>query len=132
MPIAVQFFTLTRDSSTYAFKPEDISFGDDETLEVRLNRNGDISTIPINKKSATLTLNGAVDVDLGVFQSERDQNIRDMITNAAPVGADMVFSTNYVLYNAYLRNVTPSAPITVEGQVIYETIELEFVSQAYV
>lgn len=130
MPIPVNFFNLTRNSKTFAFKPEDISFGDDETLEVKLNQGGDIAVIPLVKKSVTLTLNGAVDVDLDTFESERVQNVQDLIDNQ-PVGADMAFS-NYIIYNAYLRKVTPTAPITVSGKTLFDTIELEFVSRAYV
>ena len=134
MPIPVNFFTLTRTvggaSKIFAFKPEDISFGDDETLEIKLNQGGDIAVVPLVKKSATLTIQGAVDVDLDAFESERVQNVQDLIDNQ-PVGADMSFS-NYIIYNAYLRKVTPTAPITVSGKTLFDTIELEFVSRAYV
>ncbi|MFM6196330.1 MAG: hypothetical protein ACKPEN_17525 [Planktothrix sp.] len=134
MPIPVNFFNLTKTvggvNKTYAFKPEDISFGDDETLEVKLNQGGDIAVIPLVKKSVTLTLNGAVDVDLDTFENERVQNVQDLIDNQ-PVGANMSFS-NYIIYNAYLRKVTPTAPITVSGKTLFDTIELEYVSRAYV
>lgn len=130
MPIPVSFFTLTRNSKTYAFKPEDISFGDDDTLEVKLNQGGDIAVVPLVKKSVTLTLNGAVDADLTVFENERVENVQDLLDNTS-VGADMAFA-GYIIYNAYLRRVTPSAPITVSGKVLFDTIELEFVSRSYV
>lgn len=130
MPIPVNFFTLTRNGKIYAFKPEDISFGDDETLEVKLNQGGDISVIPLVKKSVTLTLNGAVDVDLTVFENERVQNVQDLLDNQA-IGEDMVFSS-YIIYDAYLRKVTPTAPITVSGKTLFDTIELEFASRVYV
>lgn len=130
MPIPVSFFTLTRNGKTYAFKPEDISFNDDETLDIKLNQGGDIAVVPLKKKSVTLTLNGAVDVDLDVFENERVQNVQNLLDDQ-PVGEDMAFA-GYIIYNAYLRNVTPSAPITVSGKVLFDTIELEFVSRAYV
>ena len=121
MPIPVTFFNLTRSGKTYAFKPEDISFNDDETLDVKLNQGGDIAVVQIVKKSVTLTLNGAVDTDLDVFENERVQNVQNLIDNQ-PVGEDMAFS-GYIIYNAYLRKVTPSAPITVSGKVLFDTIE---------
>ena len=130
MPIPVNFFSLTRNTKTWAFKPEDISFGDDDTLEVKLNQGGDIAVVPLVKKSVTLTIQGAVDTDLDVFETERVQNVQDLLDNQ-PVGEDMSFS-NYIIYNAYLRKVTPTAPITVSGKTLFDTIELEFVSRAYV
>jgi len=130
MPVPVQFFTLTRSGTTYAFKPESISFGDDESLEVKFNRSGDIKTVPLSKKTVTLTLEGAVSADLTIWQGERDQNIIDMIAGT-DVGEDIVFGS-YTIFNAYLRNMTPSAPLTVNGITTYESIELEFVSQVYV
>jgi hypothetical protein len=130
MPIPVSFFKITRAGKDYAFKPEDISFGDDETLEVKLNQGGDIAVIPLVKKSVTLTIQGAVDADLDTFESERTQNVQNLIDNQ-PVGANMAFAS-YIIYSAYLRKVTPTAPITVSGKTLFDTIELEFASRVYV
>lgn len=130
MPIPVTFFKMTRSGTDYAFKPESISFGDDESLEIKFNRFGDIKTVPLSKKTVTLTLEGAVSTDLTIWQAERDSNIVDMI-NGNEIGEDLVFGA-YTIYNAYLRNLTPSAPMTVNGIMTYESIELEFVSQVYV
>lgn len=55
----------------FAFKPESISFGDGESLEIKINRNGTINVIPITKKTVTLTLEGATDVDLVSLQNKR-------------------------------------------------------------
>jgi hypothetical protein len=131
MPIPVNFFTLTRNAIVYAFKPESISLGDDETLEVKINRDGDINVIPLVKKSVTLTLEGAVDTDLVVFEQEREQNIIDLL-NGTSVGEDILIATGYTIYSTYLRKVTPSSPITVNGKQIFDSVELEFVSQVYV
>lgn len=130
MPIPVSFFKITRAGKDYAFKPEDISFGDDDTLEVKLNQGGDIAVIPLVKKSVTLTIQGAIDTDLDTFETERTQNVQNLIDNQ-PVGANMAFA-NYIIYSAYLRKVTPTAPITVSGKTLFDTIELEFASRVYV
>lgn len=130
MPIPVNFFTLTRNGVVYAFKPEDISFGDDQTLEVKLNRDGDINVAPLAKKSVSLTLQGAAEADLVTWQAERDNNIIDMIAGNLAT-SDLVFGA-YTIYSAWLRSLTPSAPMTVNNVTLYDTIELEFVSQVYV
>lgn len=113
----------------YAFKPESISFGDGETLDVKINRNGTINTIPIIKRQVTLSLEGATNVTLSTFQNERDDNIAGLIAGST-TGEDMDIM-GYLIEKAVLTKVTPSAPITVNGITVFDKIDLQYDSQVY-
>ena len=114
----------------FAFKPDSISFGDGETLDVNINRNGTVNTIPIKKLTATFTVVGGTDTDLVQMQNERDNNIRGLINGSAQ-GEDIdVFG--YRVEKALLTNVNPSAPIQVDGFNIFDSIELTYESQVFV
>lgn len=126
MPIDVNFFQM----SGYAFKPESISFGDDESLDVKINRGGGIAVIPVTKRTVTFSLEGATDVDLQTFETERENNIAGLISGTV-TGQDIDIM-GYTIYKAYLSKVTPSAPIQVNGYTIYDKIDLEYKSLAYV
>lgn len=110
--------------------PPSISFGDGETLAIKLNQNRRITSVDLKQKQVTLKLEGAVGSILQGFLDERDNNILALI-NGTPIGADLdIFG--YPIYEAYLKEVTPSAPIEVAGITIYESIDLVFQSQQYV
>jgi hypothetical protein len=127
MAISVEYFVF----NNRTFKPDNISFGEGETLEIKINggASGKVTTVPLAMRTATLTVEGATSIDLTSVQDERDNNIRDLIRQRA-VLQDLDFG-GYVVEQALLLKFTPSAPIKVDGVTIYETIELEYQSQVY-
>ena len=126
MPINVNFFQF----QGYAFKPESISFGDGESLEVKINRGGKIANIPIVKRTVTFSLEGATDVDLQNFETERENNVGGLIAGTTTGQNIDIFG--YTIYDAILTKVTPSAPIQVNGFTIYDKVDLEYTSLTYV
>lgn len=127
MAINVDFFVF----KDRTYRPEDISFGEAETYEVTINGGdkGTITTIPLRKRTATLTLRGAVEADLNSVQTERDANIVALINRNEDV--ETLDFGGFLVEDALLTDFTPSAPVTVEGNVIFETIELTYSSQVY-
>lgn len=114
MTVGVTYFQ----KDGFAFKPESICFGDGNSLEIKINRNGTINVIPITKNIVTLTLEGATNVDLVALQNKRDNNIFRLI-NGSATGEDINI-LGYIIPNALLTRVTPSAPITVNGFNIFD------------
>lgn len=130
MSIPVALFKLTRGGKEYAFLPGSVSFGDGETLSVKINHFGTVDTIDLKKKQVTLKLEGAVGVDLTTFLSERENNVISML-NSNPIGEDInVFG--YIIERAYLKEVTPTAPVQVAGISLFDSIDLLYQSQDYV
>lgn len=130
MPIPVTFFTLARNSRIFAFKPESVSFGDGEGLDLKVNQNRVITPISLKMKQVTLKLEGAVGAILQDFLDERENNIVSLL-NGNPIGVDMNFF-GYVIYKAYLKEVVPSGCLEVGGITLYQNIDLIFQSQVYV
>lgn len=126
MPINVNFYQF----QGYAFKPESISFGDGESLEVKINRGGNIANIPIVKRTVTFSVEGATDVDLQSFESEREGNIAGLISGGTT--GQNIDVMGYMIYDAILTKVTPSAPIQVNGFTIFDKVDLEYTSLKYV
>lgn len=125
MTLGVTFFQLRG----YAFKQDAISFGDGESLDININRGGVVNKIPIKKRTVTLTIVGATDTDLVQLQNERDNNISGLINGSAvPENINIL---GYIIEQALLTEVKPSAPITVNGFNIFDKIELTFESQVY-
>ena len=114
----------------YAFKPDAISFGDGQTQDVNINRNGTIVTAQIAKKTVTFSLVGATDTDLAAFLNERDNNISGLITGAASFEDINIFG--YLIPDALLTKVTPSAPFNAAGINLFDKIDLEFQSQTFI
>lgn len=125
MAIDVNFYQF----QGYAFKPESISFGDGESLDVKINRGGNIATVPIVKRTVTFSLEGATDVDLANFEAERESNISGLISGST--SGQNIDVMGYLIESAILTKVTPSAPINVNGFVIFDKIDLEYSSLKY-
>lgn len=130
MPIQVALYTKTIGGRQFAFDTGDISFGDAETKDIPRNTGTDITTIQLRKRSVTFTIRGANAADIQAMYGERDDNITQLVTAGTVTGADIEISGD-TIYNAYLRQVTPGAPITVAGQPLIEQTTVEFVSQQY-
>lgn len=114
----------------FAFKPDAISFGDGETIDININRNSTINTIPIKKKTMQLTIVGGTDQDLISLQNERDNNVSGLINGSAIT--ENINVLGYVILDALLTEVVPSAPIQVAGNNIFDNIVLTFSSQTFV
>jgi hypothetical protein len=113
----------------FGFKQDAISFGDGESLDININRGGNINKIPIVKRTVTLKVVGATDTDLTTLENERENNISGLINgSAATIDINIL---GYVIPSALLTKVTPSAPITVNGFNIFDSIDLLFESQVY-
>lgn len=130
MAIPVQFYTMERGGQVYAFKPESISFNDGESLDIKINANGNVNTVQIKQREVTLTLEGARDVDLQAFENERENGVLGLINGAAITENMNIFG--YIVYDALLTNVNPTAPIQVAGRTLFDSIELTYTSQSYV
>jgi hypothetical protein len=126
MSLAVTYFQFRG----FAFKQDAISFGDGESLDVNINRNGLINKVPIKKRTVTFTVVGALDTDLVVLENERDASIGGLINgSAAPEDINIL---GYIIEQALLTDVKPSAPININGFNIFDKIELTFESQVFV
>jgi hypothetical protein len=125
MPIPVALFQFRGK----AFDSGDVSFGQAETKDIQINRNGNINKVQIAKESVTFSIKGAIDADLGQFDSERSNNVLGLI-NGSVIGEDIDI-LGKTIYSAILTRVSPSAPISVNGVTIFEQIELEYASQVW-
>ena len=125
MPIQVSLFQF----KGYAFNPDDISFGDSETKDVLINRNGAIQTVSLRKESVTFSLKGATDIDLQKLEQERTNNTIGLINGSA--SGENINILGKTIFNAFLYRVGPTGPINVNGITIFDTIELEFRSPEF-
>lgn len=134
MPINVALYTTNFNLAAlpqFAFNPDDISFGEADTRDISINRAGDIQTIQLKKDSVTFTIRGASDTDLGDLETERETQLVNLITNPAPTTQPNLVVLGKTIFAPILYRVAPSGPITVQGQVIYESIEVELRSPRY-
>ena len=125
MAIAVNYFQF----GGVAFKPENISFGDGESLEVKINSGTSITTVPLVKRTATLTAEGMTADKVIALQTKRDSNINGLLSGQSD-GVDLDFG-GYKIEKTLLTKVTPSGPISIAGKTIFETVELEYSSQVF-
>jgi hypothetical protein len=113
----------------FAFRPDSISFGDGETVEININRGGTITKIPVIKRTVTFTIVGATSTDLALFENERSNNIDGLISGAASFEDIDIFG--YELPNSILTKVTPSKPFKANGIELMDEIQLQFDSQTF-
>jgi hypothetical protein len=133
MAIPLEFFKHTVASGlTLTFPPDTISFGEAETQEIAINgrTKGTITKVNLKKRQATLSAQGVTSPELALIQNQRDNNVRALL-RGTEVTSDLVFGA-FVIEDAILTDYTPSAPKTVDGITIYETIELVYTSMVYV
>ena len=113
-----------------AFRPDDISYGDGETVDININRNGTIVKIPVKKKTITFTVNGGDRTLLEQFENERVNNVDGLISGAASF--DDITISGYKLPNCILTMVTPSKPFRANGIDLWDQIQLQFDSQTFI
>ena len=112
-----------------AFDSGDITFGEAENKDIFINRAGTINKVNIKKDSVTFKIRGGTDVNLAAFEQEREDTVIGLINGTAtPEDIDILGRT---VSSAVLTKVTPSAPLSVAGNTIYESIDLEFQSQVW-
>jgi len=125
MPIQVSLFQF----KGYAFNPDDISFGDSETKDILINRNGAIQTVSLRKETVTFSLKGATDTDLQMLEQERVNNTVGLINGS--VSGEDINILGKTIYNAFLYRVAPTGPITVNGITVFDSIEMEYRSPEF-
>lgn len=125
MGIPIGYFT----HDGLAYEGSDISFGDGESKEITINTGTAINKVSITKKTVTFTARGASGADLTGLQGKRDAAIRALLRGGTP-GSDINI-LGMVVEQAYCSKVSPSAPITVDGITIFETIAVEYTSSVY-
>jgi len=133
MAIPVEFFKFTvAPELTLTFPPDTISFGEAETQEVAINgrSKGTITKVNLKKRQVTLSAQGVTSPELAVIQNTRDNNIKALLRGTETT-SDLTFGT-FVVEDALMTDYTPSAPKTVDGITIYETVELVYTSMVYV
>lgn len=113
----------------FAFQPGDIQFGDGESLDVLINSGGRQTKFQVSQTTVTFTVKGALASDVASFETERANNIRSLLNRTA-VGEDIPISGK-IVPGALLLKVTPTAPITIGGVEIIESMQLEFRSFDY-
>lgn len=113
------------------YKPEDISFGEAETLDLVINggENGTMTTVPITKRQATLTAKGIVGDVLAEIDAERSNNISNLLRNQAET--QTLNFGGYLIEDALLISFKPSAPQIVDGLTIFDSVELTYNSQVF-
>lgn len=112
-----------------AYDSGDISFGDGESKDITINTGTTINKVTLTKKTVTFKARGCSGSDLAILESKRDAAISQMLRGGAP-GADINI-LGKVIESAYVSKVTPSAPIKVDGIVIFESIDTEYTSQVF-
>ena len=132
MGIAFNYFTIDVNGIQYAVKPDGISFGDAETEDIVINggSDGTITTIQLKKRTVTLTIEGVTDADISNLQDKRDNNILDLINRRAAT-EDLQFG-GFLVEQALITDLTPSAPKFVDGIAIFESLEVVYTSQVFV
>jgi predicted ester cyclase len=131
MAISFKYFTFAVDGVIYAVKPDGVSFGDGESVDIAINggSDGTVTNIPITKKQVTLSVEGVTDIDIARIQNKRDENIRDLINRRA-VTQDLNFG-GYVIEKSLITQFTPSAPKIVDGIGVFDKMDIVFSSQVF-
>ncbi len=127
MGIPVEFFVLFG----YSFGPEDISFGEGNTLEVPINGGeaGTIDNVQLVKRQLTLSLKGATEADVTSLEATRANNVlallnKNLETTNIEIGG-------YSIEKAYINKVTPSGPQKVNGTTLFNSVEIIVSSRVY-
>lgn len=131
MAISFKYFTFAVNGVVYAVKPDGVSFGEGETVDILINggSDGTVTSIPIKKRQVTLSVEGVTDVDIARIQNKRDENVRDLINRRA-VTQDLSFG-GFLVEKTLLTDFTPSAPKIVDGIGIFDKMDLVFTSQVF-
>lgn len=112
-----------------AYDSGDISFGEGENKELNINTGTQIVKANIVKFSVTFKARGCTGANLAQLEAKREDTIKGLLRGNTAGETINVFGK--VITNAHLMKVTPSAPITVDGITLFESIDLEYVSQDY-
>lgn len=127
MPIAARFYQQFKG---FAIAPEDVSFGEAESLDISINRRGQVTSIAIPRRSVTITLRGINITQAQVFIDQAQATPLALVYGSA-VLEDITLG-GYTVRSAVLVKVTPTLPINVAGQDLMESLELEYHSQRFV
>lgn len=133
MAITVALFTTNFNlagGTIFAFNPDDISFGDADTRDITINRNGDIQVIQLKKESVTFSIKGVSELDLGALELARTTQLEGLIAGTGSPPGDIIFPGKTIITPIIYR-VAPSGPIKVQNITIYETVEVEMRSPKY-
>lgn len=127
MGIPVEFFVLFG----YSFGPEDISFGEGNTIEVPINggASGTVENIQLVKRQLTLGLKGATDADVTALEAIRSGNVLSLLNKT--IETEDIDIGGYVVEQAYISKVTPSGPQKVNGTTLFNNVELIVSSRVY-
>jgi len=114
----------------FAVVPEDIQFGDLDSQEVLLLRKGVLTKVSIARKSVTITLRGLKASQAQPYVRQAQKAPLNLIRGHGEI-KDLVFGI-LTIEDALLMKAIPSIPIQLNGQALYESLQLEYHSQKYV
>lgn len=125
--VAVQLYY---DFDGIAVAPEDVQFGEVDSQEVSLARLGVVTKTALVRKSVTLTLRGLNTDQSQPYVNQAQRTSLNLIRGRADVRT-LTFGLE-TIEDAVLVKAIPSVPILVDGQALYDSLQLEFHSQKYV
>jgi len=107
-----------------AYESQDIAFGDAETKEITVQRDGKILRVNLKKRQVTFTARGVTQLQVTQFEQKAEDNIRKMIFGGLQtINIDI---GGYVIADAVLFSITPSAPTLIEGVALYENCQFVY------
>jgi hypothetical protein len=112
-----------------AYDSGDISFGETENKEISINTGTTIIKVSLPKFTVTFKARGCKGSDLATLEAKREASINGLLSGNT--GGETINIFGKVITNAHLTKVTPTAPITVNGHTLFESIDTEYVSQDY-
>lgn len=126
MPIEVKFYHQFLD---FAVAPEDVQFGEADSVEVTVNYNGKMIKENLVRKSVTITLRGLTVKQSLKFVQELERNSKRKLTGAFTLETFTIGIER--IEDAVLSSVKTSLPIEIQGQKLIETTQLEYRSLKY-
>lgn len=114
-----------------AVEPDGIAVSDAETRDVQINLGeAGIISVPLKRKQVEFTFKGPVGSRFEEFETERYNNTLSAI-NGTLRGEDIKLF-GQTISNAYLRDVSQSGAVNINGRIVFNELKLTYVSLDYV
>lgn len=131
MGLTVEYFSIQIGKNTYALDTGDIQIGTAQTKDIPKNLGTRIATIPLKQDQVTFTIKGINTADMANLSAARDDSVRRIVHAVGQIQGKDIDLGGYVVENALLLSVEPSAPIIVDGISLMEQVSVRFDSQNY-
>lgn len=126
MPVSIQLLQF----EGFAVLPEDIQFGEANSTEILVNRNGAISNFSVARDTLTVTLKG-INANQAQGFVDLARNNRQSLVRSGNAPLRTITIAGKTLINACLIKATPSGTIKVAGLELMESLQLEYQSLFY-